>query len=94
MKNTSYSTVLYNDLRKKMFEDVKKSLWMTEEEKIEEKMRDETWKQCLFVALLGETENGKWSWATPALRTAALEYCGQAMRRRNNIVLKMLDQRT
>ena len=61
-------------------------------EEIEEVKKTESGRQRIFGALIGdgvcddECRAEMWN--------AALEYCRIAMKRRNGIVLKLLDQRT
>lgn len=82
--------VMYEDLREKMFEVVKRVL-LKKEETIEEVMNDEAGKQRIFAGLLGE---GAESSAQLDLRNAALAFCKRAMKRRNGVVVGQLDQRT
>ena len=83
--------VVYEDLRRKMFEVVKEEM-LTKKEKIEELLNSEVGRQRIFQGLLGDGEAG--SEGKAALRCAALEFCRQAMKRRQGIVVTLLDQRT
>ena len=51
--------------------------------------RDEEGRKKLMTALVGEMFTSE-----PELRAAALHFCKRAMRRRNNIVWEVLDQKT
>jgi hypothetical protein len=81
----------YEDLREKMF-DVVKRVMLKKREKIEDLMNTEIGRQRIFGALMGDgVEDCE---ARAALRKVALEYCKTAMKRRNNIVVTYLDQKT
>jgi Reverse transcriptase (RNA-dependent DNA polymerase) len=82
--------VMYDDLRKKMFDVVKKEMLKNEE--IEDVLKTEVGRKRVFLTLVGDGEpdsDGK-----AEARRAALEFCRQAMRRRNRTVVNELDQRT
>jgi len=83
--------VEYKDLRMKMFAVVQTVL-LKEKEKIEDVMKTEIGKQQVFGALMGV--RGEDREANAALRNAAMEFCKAAMRRRKNIVVTYLDQKT
>ena len=74
--------VVYEDVRKKMFEMVKK-YEMKKNEIMEDVMKSESGRQRIFNALIGEGVEGD-----------EIEYCRHAMKRRNGIVVTELDQRT
>ena len=83
--------VMYNDLRKKMF-DVVKKVMLKKEEEIEEVMKTESGPRRILNALIGDgVEDAE---DRVELRRVALDFCKQAMNRRNGIVLNDLDQRT
>src|SRR6185369_13439873 len=79
----------YEDLREKMF-DVVKRVMLKKREKIEDLMNTEIGRQRIFGALMGDgVEDCE---ARAALRK--VEFCKTAMKRRNNIVVTYLDQKT
>ena len=83
--------IVYDDLRRKMFDVVKTDL-LKKEEKIEELLSHADGRQRILEGLLGEAKvEGE---AALNLRYAALRFCKRAMTRRNGIVLRYLDQRT
>ena len=83
---------VYDDLRKKMFEVVKREI-LKKNEEIEDVMKTEIGRQRVFGALMGGT-GVEDSESRAVILRVALEYCRAAMRRRNNIVVTYLDQRT
>ena len=85
---------MYEDFRRKMFEVVKEVMRKNEEkeEEIEEVLKTEMGKQRVFRCLMGD--GGEMVEGRADLRRAALVYCREAMKRRNRIVLRLLDQRT
>ena len=85
--------VLYEDLRKKMF-DVVKTERLKKNEEIEDILGSEVGRQRIFRALMGDGGEAEDGGGRAELRRAALEFCRQAMRRRNKVVLYDLDQRT
>ena len=78
---------VYDDLRAKMLDAVSSAL-SKEGVEVEEAMKSEEGRKKIMTALMGElfSENSE-------LR-AALHFCKRAMRRRNEIVRTILDQRT
>ena len=82
--------VVYEDLRRKMFEVVKRVLLKNEE--IEDEVNSEAGRQRILGAILGD--GGEESEGRTDLRRAAMEYCRQAMKRRHGVVVSELDQRT
>ena len=82
----------YGDLRKKMF-DVVKRVMLNKNEEIEDVITSEVGKQRIFGALMGGEGVEDYEMRTE-LWGAAMEYCRAAMRRRNHIVVNYLDQRT
>jgi len=81
----------YEDLREKMF-DVVKRVMLKKREFIDDSRNTEIGRQRIFGALMGDgVEDCE---ARAALRKVALEYCKTAMKRRNNIVVTYLDQKT
>jgi len=85
--------VLYEDLRKKMF-DVVKTERLKKNEEIEDILGSEVGRQRIFRALMGDGGEVEDGGGRAELRRVALEFCRQAMRRRNKVVLYDLDQRT
>jgi hypothetical protein len=86
-----FDCFVYEDLRGKMFDVVKRVL-LKKTETMEDVMSSEVGRQRILGALIGDGE--KESEGKADLRRAALEYCRQAMKRRNGVVLNELDQRT
>ena len=84
-----YCTV-YADLRKKMFDVVKRVL--KEKEEIEEVLKTEIGSQRIFRELMAVRVEECEARAT--LRNVALEYCKAAMKRRKHMVVTYLDQKT
>jgi hypothetical protein len=83
---------VYDDLRKKLFVEVKRVM-LKKNEEIEDVMKTEAGRQGIFEAVL--TGKGVDDCELQAdLRRVALEYCRAAMRRRNYTVVTYLDQRT
>jgi len=83
--------IVYDDLRRKMFDVVKTDL-LKKEEKIEGLLSHADGRQRILEGLLGEAKvEGE---AALNLRYAALRFCKRAMSRRNGVVLRYLDQRT
>ena len=83
--------VVYEDLRKKMFEVVETVL-LKKKERIEDVMNTEIGRQRIFGALMGV--GGEDREARVALRNVAFEFCKTAMKRRKHIVVTYLDQKT
>jgi hypothetical protein len=81
---------VYEDLRREML-DVVSSTFSGRKQPIEvEKARkDDKGRKKILAALGGELFT-----SAPELRAAALHFCKRAMRRRNNIVREVLDQKT
>jgi len=79
---------VYEDLREKMFDAVS-SILTREGIRISEARKDEEGRKKIMTALMGELFS-----SNSELRAAALHFCKRAMRRRNNIVRTVLDQRT
>ena len=80
----------YADLRKKLFDVVKRVL--KEKEEIEEVLKTEIGSQRIFRELMAVRVEECEARAT--LRNVALEYCKAAMKRRKHIVVTYLDQKT
>ena len=78
---------VYDDLRVKMFDAVS-SVLSKEGVKVEEAMKSEEGRKTIMT-LMGELFS-----SNSELRAAALHCCKRAMRRRNEIVRTILDQRT
>ena len=79
---------VYEDLRVKMFDAVS-SVLSKEGIEIEEARTHEEGRKKIMTALMGELFS-----SNSELRAAALHFCKRAMRRRNNLVRTILDQRT
>ena len=79
---------VYDDLRAKMLDAVSSAL-SKEGVEVEEAMKSEEGRKKIMTALMGELFS-----SNSELRAAALHFCKRAMRRRNNIVRTILDQRT
>ena len=91
MKHTfCWIVVFYEDLRREML-DVVSSTFSGRKQPIEvEKARkDEKGRKKILAALGGELFT-----SAPEVRAAALHFCKRAMKRRNNIVREVLDQKT
>jgi hypothetical protein len=85
--------IVYKDLRKKMLDVMKEVMKRNEdEEEIEDVLKTEVGRQRIFNNLIGDA--GEVVEGRTDLRRAALVYCRQAMRRRNQNVTRLLDQRT
>ena len=69
--------------------DAVSSVLSKEGVKVEEAMKSEEGRKTIMTALMGELFS-----SNSELRAAALHFCKRAMRRRNNIVRTILDQRT
>ena len=82
----------YADLRRKMF-DVVKKVMLKKNEEIETVIESEVGKQRIFRALMGGEGVDDYE-ARTELCGAAMEFCKAAMRRRNHTVVNYLDQRT
>ena len=79
---------VYDDLRAKMLDAVSSAL-SKEGVEVEEAMKSEEGRKKIMTALMGELFS-----SNSELRAAALHFCKRAMRRRNEIVRTILDQRT
>ena len=79
---------VYDDLRAKMLDAVSSAL-SKEGVEVEEAMKSEGGRKKIMTALMGELFS-----SNSELRAAALHFCKRAMRRRNEIVRTILDQRT
>ena len=82
--------VEYEDLREKMFQTVDVNFLSGERAK--EVRKEKAGKLRLMNALIGHGVAD--TSAAVALRNAALDFCKQAMKRRNAIVVQHLDQKT
>ena len=82
--------VEYEDLREKMFRIVEEKLLSGERAK--EVRKEKAGKVRLMNAIIGDGVAN--TSAAVAVRKAALNYCKQAMKRRNAIVVQHLDQKT
>ena len=80
----------YEDLREKMFRTVDVNFLSGERAK--EVRKEKAGKLRLMNALIGHGVAD--TSAAVALRNAALDFCKQAMKRRNAIVVQHLDQKT
>ena len=90
-KHFMLNCIVYEDLRKTMF-DVVKRVMLKEREEIEDVLNTEIGRQRIFRALMEvRVEECE---ASAALCNVALEYCKAAMKRRKHIVVTYLDQKT
>ena len=81
---------VYEDLRQEML-DVVSSTLSRQLQKIEigKARKEEEGRKTIMAALMGELFTSE-----PELKAAALHFCKRAMKRRNNIVREVLDQKT
>ena len=90
-KHIVLNCTVYEDLRKKMF-DVVKRVMLKEREEIEDVLNTEIGKERIFRELMAaRVEEYE---ASAALCNVALAYCKAAMKRRKHIVVTYLDQKT
>ena len=90
-KHFVLNCIVYADLRRKMF-DVVKRVMLKEREEVEDVLNTEIGKGRLFRALMAvRVEEYE---ASAALCNVALAYCKAAMKRRKYIVVTYLDQKT
>ena len=81
---------VYEDLRHNMLEVVSSTLLrQLQPIEIAKARKDEDGRKKIMAALVGELFTSE-----PELRAAALHFCKRAMKRRNNIVREVLDQKT
>ena len=81
---------VYEDLRQEMLDVVSSTLSrQLQPIEIGKARKDEEGRKKIRAALVGELFT-----SDPELRAAALHFCKRAMKRRNNIVREVLDQKT
>jgi len=90
-KHFVLNCTVYDDLRKKMF-DVVKRVMLKEREEIEDVLNTEIGKERIFRELMAA--RGEEYEASAALCNVALAYCKAAMKGRKHIVVTYLDQKT
>jgi len=89
-KHFMLNCIVYEDLRKTMF-DVVKRVMLKEREEIEDVLNTEIGKQRIFRELMGVRVECE---ASATLCNVALEFCKAAMKRRKHTVVTYLDQKT